>query len=698
MPAVRLGKMVLRWCMSCDLPILNLKSCALCGNPTSKVTHTPPGDIRPAFEFDIDLIKNTIDKQFGEGCGEDFIPTNKVVILNRAPDLDRLDEVIFNGKVQGAMKFDLFQQKFRFMPRVPGAKLFLSKITRSFVIVDDGVINPILTSSNVLAPGIEEVSPGIEVGDDLVVLSKNKMLLGVGSAYMSGSEMEKTNHGLAVKVRWHEDKEHYFNNPNHIISDNSANAKNPEKEYDTTTTMDENHQHTKLIKNSGWKLTLKANKPELDRIIQEANEFIHDSIERNRLPLAVSFSGGKDSLAVLMLVLNSDIKPKLFFIDTGLEFPETIDHVKNISKKFGLELIIGKPTNTFWDGLKYFGPPGKDYRWCCKTCKLGPTTRQIKQHFPNGVLMFIGQRRYESQQRANKEMIWHNPWVPGQVGASPIQHWSALHIWLYLFEQNVEFNSLYEQGLERIGCWLCPASDLADFRTVSELHPDYYKWQEYLKRHSKSRALSPFWLQAGLWRWKKLPKGIKKSMQEKKIEFKEQVNASSVNYELKTKIEPNSNLETGIDENKPLQLYLADGISDCKFGLSQEGVFNKELDMNRVVNIANILGEVVYNSQEGYCTIDELIDIYPEGGIVVKGKNLKDIKKRVKELRAVVFRAMECLGCGICIGRCENQALELDSSKSLERVKIIVDLCTHCGNCLGPCPVINYDTHESFEM
>lgn len=676
MPAVRLGKLVLRWCKTCNLPILNSKTCSICDVVTQPVIHTPPGDIRPAFNFDIELIKNMIDTQFGTGCGDKFIPENGLIILNRAPDLDRLDEVIFDGVVQGALKFDLFQQRFRFLPRIIGAERFLECISKGYVVVDHGAVKPILSGSNALAPGIVKVSEGIQKGDELLVLTQKHALLGAGSAYMSSSEMLNTDHGLAVKIRWHADFEHF-----------TKQKKNGSIVTSRKIGMDSNNIR------EVWDLAIKANKPELDKIVKDATEFIDSTIKQNNLPIAVSFSGGKDSLATLLLVLETGIKPKLFFIDTGLEFPETVEHVKDIAEKFDLDLITGKPSNTFWDGLAYFGPPGKDYRWCCKTCKLGPTTRQIKHFFPSGVLMFIGQRRYESIQRSQKKMIWHNPWVPGQIGASPIQHWSALHIWMYLFRSGVEFNSLYGQGLERIGCWLCPASDLADLKSVSELHPDYSRWQKFLIDYSKSRNFSSFWLEAELWRWKKLPKGIKKLLLEKKIPLidRHAKKAESIDNDLIS-----TDSELALD--KPLQLKLAEGFTDCKFGLSQEGVFNKELDIVRVANLANIVGKVKYDEADGYCTINELIDIFPEGAIVVKGKSQKEIKNRVSKTNAVVFRALECLGCGICIGRCENEALILDKSTNLEQVKIIEDRCTHCGECLGPCPVVNFNESQFFEM
>ena len=47
-----------------------------------KVEITPPGDVRPAFEHDIEHIRSVVDKQFGEGTGYSHIRQN---FLNMYP-------------------------------------------------------------------------------------------------------------------------------------------------------------------------------------------------------------------------------------------------------------------------------------------------------------------------------------------------------------------------------------------------------------------------------------------------------------------------------------------------------------------------------------------------------------------------------------------------------------------------------------
>ncbi len=39
-------------------------------------------------------------------------------------------------------------------------------------------------------------------------------------------------------------------------------------------------------------------------------------------------------------------------------------------------------------------------------------------------------------------------------------------------------------------------------------------------------------------------------------------------------------------------------------GYSIEGAFNRELDLKRVANVLNMVGEVTINEEEGWCSID----------------------------------------------------------------------------------------------
>ena len=107
MAAIRLGKNHLRWCRECNLPILESKECPVCGGNTLEVPLTPPGDARPAFEHDIGLIRDVLDRDYGKGTGRSVLPDGHIVILSKAPGLDRMDEVIIDGSVIATMRYDM---------------------------------------------------------------------------------------------------------------------------------------------------------------------------------------------------------------------------------------------------------------------------------------------------------------------------------------------------------------------------------------------------------------------------------------------------------------------------------------------------------------------------------------------------------------------------------------------------------------
>jgi ferredoxin len=50
------------------------------------------------------------------------------------------------------------------------------------------------------------------------------------------------------------------------------------------------------------------------------------------------------------------------------------------------------------------------------------------------------------------------------------------------------------------------------------------------------------------------------------------------------------------------------------------------------------------------------------------------------------MKALHCVGCGICVPRCENGALLVEGY----RVTLDPDKCTGCGKCIHPCTVVDF--------
>ncbi len=614
-----LGKLLLHWCPNCNLPVLGGK-CGICRGETKQVEITPPGDVRPAFPYDIALINRVSESQFGSP----LIKNGGVVVLNKAPFEDRMDEIIFQGRVQAAIRFEA-GRGWVLLPRVEGARRLEPE--RGWVVIDSGAVEAIQRGASVLAPGIIEADPSIEKDDEVIVLTPSGEVSAVGRARMTGREMEEAKRGVAVRTRHHTTEEHE--------DDDSAGVQ------------------------ATWEDVVQANLEILKEMEAKAHRFIQRVAESTGKPVTVSYSGGKDSLATLLLVRDVLEDFDVLFADTGLELPETLENVERVAREYNLRLKTRSAGDVFWRNWHRFGPPTMEARWCCKTCKLGPLSRLIEENYPGGCLTFIGQRRYESEARAHSEHVWHNPWMGNQIAASPIQNWTALHVWLYLFWKQAPYNILYTLGFERIGCWLCPSSSLSDLQRLKELHPHLWqKLEAHLEEHREKHGLPRVWKELGLWRWQTPPAKLKKKL---KIEIK---------YPC------------------PHEFHMVSGHRPCtQGGVTAEGSFNTPLNLTRIrdTGVLKTLGTPIY--LEGAIHLKkggESLQIFATGTLTARAPNEARARKLLETGERNIRRALNCTACGLCKSHCPQNAIKI--RKTLE----ITGNCTQCQKCAQACPAIKY--------
>jgi phosphoadenosine phosphosulfate reductase len=237
------------------------------------------------------------------------------------------------------------------------------------------------------------------------------------------------------------------------------------------------------------------------------------------------------------------------------------------------------------------------------------------------------------------------------------------------------FNPWYERGLDRIGCFLCPASDLAELELVKEESDRSKEWNAYLHKYAESIGQPKEWVELGLWRWKRVPASVKEELARTGITIPER-----------------QRKELEETASRLLTLRMQDGFSPCVLGFSIEGAFSRKLDLPRVANLLNMVGEVTVNEEEGWCSIDG-VTVFDEGALIAKGGDQKAIREKVERVRRVVVKAEECVGCGVCIARCKEGALLLEQ----DRVHVLTVKCIHCGGCMEPCPAVSFgDTTFDF--
>ena len=197
----------------------------------------------------------------------------------------------------------------------------------------------------------------------------------------------------------------------------------------------------------------------------EANKNIikvHEMISRALLEelsspdiVFVSFSGGKDSVAALDIVLKCFGKGRVvpIFVDTGLEFPQTIDYVRVVEEHYGIEVV--KVYAGVDKAVAERGLPTPDNRWCTmmKRRAFEEKVRELSRGHDN-VVVVVGDRDAESASRS------HRPPIRGREGyieVAPIKQWSTAHVQLYTIMNGLPENPLYELGFYRTGCYICPS-------------------------------------------------------------------------------------------------------------------------------------------------------------------------------------------------------------------------------------------------
>lgn len=446
------------WCDKCHTPVMG-KLCS-CGNKTRPVFVTPPGDVRPAFEHDRNLINSLFEYEFGVK----LIPDGYPALLNKVPGGDRMDEIVVGGAVVCAVRYIPFEDRWEVLPREAASVIVNPK--KRVIRVSDEAAEFIKGGSSVLMPGVTYVSPDIKIGDSVFVISESGECAAVGRAKMSYDEAKSAKRGQIVKTR-------------------------------------RTQKQTVDFNPSTWDDAIAANSDIIDLYERKSIEFVKDVISKNpELTPTISYSGGKDSLATLLVTLKAGLRLPMIFADTGLEFEETLNNVKHVSELYGLECFSSSGSERFWKDFEINGPPAVDYRWCCKACKLIPIKELIEKNWGE-VLSFIGQRKFESAKRLQSPRVWRNRNVPCQLSAAPIQHWSAMHVWLYLFRENAPYNPLYELGLDRIGCFICPSSDLACMKDIALKYPKRWEqWIEKLQEWGCAHGKPNDWASSGLWRVK----------------------------------------------------------------------------------------------------------------------------------------------------------------------------------------------------
>jgi phosphoadenosine phosphosulfate reductase len=187
-----------------------------------------------------------------------------------------------------------------------------------------------------------------------------------------------------------------------------------------------------------------AGKTELDRALGLTHTLREAARHGEQAVLLCSFQKEESVLIDELLRLDQGTGKtvRVVTIDTGVLFPETLQTWRQFEQRFGIDIEVFDASNSQapWSGPEH----------CCSAAKVAALERALE-----GAHGWItGIRREQGPTRADTQLIERD----GKRGLwkyNPLAHWTDKDLWRRIYERDLPYNPLHDQGYDSIGCAPC---------------------------------------------------------------------------------------------------------------------------------------------------------------------------------------------------------------------------------------------------
>lgn len=171
-----------------------------------------------------------------------------------------------------------------------------------------------------------------------------------------------------------------------------------------------------------------------------------------RLLMATAF--GAEGCCILHMLADIDPTVKFINLETGYQFPETLELRDRIKSRYGIEVEYIRPELSVAEYEAEHGGPLYGHRpdQCCYDRKILPLREAMKRINPLAWISAI--RKDQTADRAQAHVVqWDAKF--NVVKVNPLLRWTKKDVWAFIVKHDVPYNPLHDQNYPSIGCWPC---------------------------------------------------------------------------------------------------------------------------------------------------------------------------------------------------------------------------------------------------
>jgi phosphoadenosine phosphosulfate reductase len=171
-------------------------------------------------------------------------------------------------------------------------------------------------------------------------------------------------------------------------------------------------------------------------------EVLAEAVERFHPRLVMACSFQKEESVLLDMLMEIEPGARVFTLDTGVLFPETIDTWRAFERRWGVKVeVVDASSDPPWTGGE-------------RCCSNGAKAQALEEALDGAEAWITGLRREQAPTRATVDQLERDE-ARGIWKVNPLADWSDADVWRYVLERKLPYNPLHDRGYASIGCAPC---------------------------------------------------------------------------------------------------------------------------------------------------------------------------------------------------------------------------------------------------